>query len=182
MAMRLFAALAIPGDISEGLTRIMRGVPGAAWRPQENLHLTLRFFGEIPENVARDLDTALDEGASGFAPFEFALKGAGWFGKDDPHALWAGARECQALRALAADCERAARRVGLAGEPRKYQPHVTLAYLRGAPLERVVAFTQRHALLESRAWRVDRFSLYSSWLRKGEASLYREEASYPLLG
>lgn len=182
MSLRLFAALAIPGDIAERLTGLMRGVQGAAWRPRENLHLTLRFFGELSEPTARDLDTALEEIAGASAPFRLTLKGAGAFGKDDPHTLWIGASASEGLKRLAADCERAARRSGLKPESRKFTPHVTLAYLRQARLDRVHAFEQRYALFESRPWTVDRFGLYSSVLRKDAPSLYLEEASYPLLG
>lgn len=182
MSLRLFAALEIPDDIAERLVAIQRGVPGAKWRPRENLHLTLRFFGEVQEPVADDLDAALEAIGQARAPFDLALKGAGFFGKEEPHTLWMGASPHEPLAALAADCERAARRAGLKPEPRKFAPHVTLAYLEGSVLERVVAFEQRHALFESAPFRVESFGLYSSFLRPGATSLYREEAIYPLLG
>lgn len=182
MALRLFAALDIPDPVADQLLRLMRGVPGAKWRPRENLHLTLRFFDEAPENVAADLDAALEEAAQANAPFDIALKGAGHFGKDEPHTLWAGVPTNEALKALAADCERAARRCGLKPETRKFTPHVTLAYLGAATLDRVMAFEERLGLYESAPWRVDGFALLSSHVRRGGPSLYREEASYALLG
>jgi RNA 2',3'-cyclic 3'-phosphodiesterase len=181
MALRLFAALDVPDDVADRLIALQRGVPGARWRPRENLHLTLRFFGEVPEDIADDLDAALDEAAQDFAPFDFGLKGAGFFGKEMPHTLWIGAAESDALSALAAACERAARRAGLKPEARKFAPHVTLASLDGSALDRVVAFERRYALFESRVWRVNAFGLYSSWVRRGAPSLFREEAAYPLL-
>ncbi|MEO8115140.1 MAG: 2'-5' RNA ligase family protein, partial [Phenylobacterium sp.] len=52
---RLFAALAIPDEIAIGLARRQQGVEAARWRPREALHVTLRFFGELREDVARDL-------------------------------------------------------------------------------------------------------------------------------
>jgi RNA 2',3'-cyclic 3'-phosphodiesterase len=182
MSLRLFAALDIPDDIAQRLTARMRGVPGASWRPRENLHLTLRFFDEVAEPVGDDLDSALEEIALATAPFEIALKGAGHFGREDPHALWAGAVESEPLRALAADCERAARRCGLKPETRKFIPHVTLAYLNATVLDRVMAFERGMALYESPPWRVDGFYMFSSHLRRGGPSWYREEASYVLLG
>jgi len=183
MSVRVFAAIDIPDDVAARLIALQKGVPGASWRPRENLHLTLRFFGEIPEDAARDLDAELGQEADGAAPFEIALKGAGSFGKDDPHTIYIGVAPSEPLRRLAADLERAARRAGLKPETRKYAPHVTLAYLRGGvDLGRVQSFEQRCALFETPAWRVDRFFLYSSWLRRGEPSLYRIEAEYPLGG
>ena len=182
MSLRLFAALEIPDDVAERLIALMRGVPGAKWRAREHLHLTLRFFDEVQEPAAADLDAALEEVGQGTAPFELQLHGAGFFGGADPHALWAGTAPNAALKALAADCERAARRCGLKAEARKFTPHVTLAYLKGAMLERVIAFEKRVALFQSRPWLADNFVLFSSHIRKNAPSLYREEEVYPLLG
>jgi 2'-5' RNA ligase len=182
MSLRLFAALDLPDDIAERLAPLQRNVPGAKWRPRENLHLTLRFFGEVAEPVADDIDIALDEVAGASAPFDLKLKGAGSFGGADPHALWIGVGDSAALSKLAADCERAARRAGLKPESRKFAAHVTLAYLSGAPLDRVQAFEARLGLFETPPFRVAHFSLYSSFTRQGAASLYRLEAEYPLRG
>lgn len=182
MTVRIFAALDIPDDVAERLLALMKGVPGANWRPRENLHLTLRFFGDVAEPVADDIDSALSELAEGNAPFDLQLKGAGSFGGADPHALWIGVAESPALKRLAADCERAARRVGLKPDSQKFKPHVTVAYLNNAPLERVQGFEQRLGLFESRPFRVDRFGIYSSITRKAAPSLYRLEAEYPLMG
>lgn len=182
MSVRLFAALDIPDDVAERLLALMKGVPGAKWRPRENLHVTLRFFGEVAEPVADDIDAALGEAAQANAPFDLQLKGAGSFGGADPHALWIGAIETTPLMKLAKDCERAARRAGLKPEGRKFTAHVTLAYLNAAPLDRVRAFEQRFSLFEPRPFRVERIGLYSSRVRKSAPSHYRLEADYPLLG
>ncbi|MFZ2029475.1 MAG: RNA 2',3'-cyclic phosphodiesterase [Vitreimonas sp.] len=182
MSLRLFAAIALPDDIAERLIAL-KGVPGAKWRPRENLHLTLRFFGEVSEPVGNDIDEALATIADETASFELQLKSAGSFGKEDPHTLWIGAGESAALKKLAADCERAARRLGLKAETRKFAPHVTLAYMSGASeLSRVQDFEARLGLFESRPFEVESFGLYSSWTRKSAPSLYRLEADYALNG
>jgi 2'-5' RNA ligase len=180
--LRLFAALAIPDPVIDTIMPLMKGVPGAKWRPRENLHLTLRFFGEVAEPVADDIDAALGEAARSVAPFDVRLKAAGWFGGAEPHALWVGVAESESLRRLAQACERAARRSGLKAETQKFTPHVTLAYLNGAPLDRVQAFETRLGLFEAPPYRADRLGLYSSVTRKSAPSLYRLEADYPLLG
>ena len=72
---RLFAALPVPFDIAEPLERRQQGLPGARWTPLENLHITLRFFGEVSETVAADLDAELARIIMG--SFEVALEGAG---------------------------------------------------------------------------------------------------------
>ncbi|WP_300542581.1 RNA 2',3'-cyclic phosphodiesterase [Maricaulis sp.] len=178
MTLRLFAAIAVPEEIRAELVRLQKGVPGARWRPPENFHITLRFFGEIDERVAEDLDAELAN--IQMASFPLRLKGAGWFGKADPHALWLGVDTPEPLNWLNDKCERAARRAGLKPEPRKFHPHMTIAYLTGSPVDKVNRFVQRTADLETEAWQVTRFSLYSSWITRGAANIYQVEADYPL--
>jgi len=175
---RLFAALSIPAEIGRGLQTRQAGIEGARWRPLEALHVTLRFFGEVREDVARDLDSELI-GVSG-RPFAIELAGAGAFDNGDGiDAVWAGVAENAELRRLAAACESAARRVGLKPDARNYKPHVTLAYLRRPDPGQVAAWIQTHNLLKSPPIAIDRFGLYSSVQTK-EGSFYRLEAEYPL--
>ena len=175
---RLFAALEIPPEIGADLSRRQRGIEGARWRPADLLHLTLRFFGSIPEDVAADLDAELATVAS--SPFELALEGAGAFG-DGAHgrAVWAGVAENERLRALAARCETAARRAGLKPEGRRYQPHVTLAYLRGADPAEVHRWIADHNLLRSPPFRVTWFGLWES-ITHPQGSRYELQREYPL--
>lgn len=180
MSLRLFAALDIPDAIAARVLPLMRGVPGAKWRPRENLHVTLRFFGEVPGNVADDIHSELGEVATRHGPFDLRLRGAGFFGRETPHALWLGLTESDALQALAADCERAARRLRLPAPEHKFTPHMTIAYLAGTPLDRAIAFEKRLALHESETWTADALFLLSSHVRRNAPSLYSEEASYPL--
>ena len=175
---RLFAAIAIPLEIGEGLARRQNGLPGARWRPAETLHITLRFFGETAETVAADIDGEL--AAIMASPFELNLEGVGSFGDGaDVRAVWAGVGENARLRQLAADCERAARRAGCKPEKRTYRPHVTLAYLKHAEPAKVGAWVQGHNLLKSPDFRVTWFGLYSSWSTP-EGSRYELEREYPL--
>lgn len=176
---RLFAAIAVPDPVAEALVARQQGLAGARWRPQESLHITLRFFAELAEPVADELDLAL--GAIRVSPFDSALEGAGAFG-DEAHtrAVWAGVADSEPLRRLAAKCETAARKVGLAAEHRVFRPHVTLAYLKHSAPERVGAWVQENNLLKSPSFRVDRFGLYSSW-QGPDGTRYDLERDYPLL-
>ena len=175
---RLFAALAIPPEIAEGLERRQQGLSGARWRPEESLHITLRFFGETPEPVAVDLDAELASIAG--RPFDLQLEAVGSFGEGrEVRAVWAGVSESEPLRTLAGRCEAAARRAGLKPEARAYRPHVTLAYLKRADPARVAAWVQGNNLLKSPPFRIDRFGLYSSWLTN-EGSRYDLEREYRL--
>ncbi len=175
---RLFAALSIPPEVGVALKPRQTGIAGARWRPLEALHVTLRFFGEVREDVARDLDAELC--ALHAAPFEIELSGAGAFGEGpDLHAVWAGVRNCEPLNRLARACEAAARRSGLEPDHRRYRPHVTLAYLRHPDPEEVAVWVQANNLLHSPPIRIARFGLCSSHQTKN-GSAYRLEADYPL--
>lgn len=174
---RLFVALAIPPEIGRSLQVRQTGIENARWRPLEALHVTLRFFGEIREDVARDLDAELLGIDS--RPFEIVLEGAGAFGEGaDVHAVWAGVQANDRLSRLAEACETAARRAGLKPEKRRYRPHVTLAYTRRPDPAEVAAWVQANNLLKSPPIPIDRFGLYSSHQTR-DGSHYRLEAEYP---
>ena len=175
---RLFAAVALPFEIAEALTRRQQGIPGDHWRPTEAMHITLRFAGDIPETLADDFDAALSA-ISGDA-FDIALSGVGAFGEGaDIHAVWAGVTESAPLRRLASRCESAARGAGLKPDTRTWRPHVTLAYLNRPDPARVAAWIQGHNLLRSPPFPVASFGLYSSW-RTDHGSTYHLERTYPL--
>ena len=173
---RLFAALPIPDDIAAALVRRQGGIENARWRPADSLHLTLRFFDDLREDVARDLDTELLSVRA--EPFDLVLEGAGAFSEEgEPRVIWAGVAETPALTRLAKACESAARRAGIRPEPRAFRPHVTLAYLRHADPVQVAHWVQANNLLHSPPIRIDRFGLYSSRLG-GEGPAYSLEAEY----
>lgn len=175
---RLFAAVAIPEDVAADLVRRQDHLNGARWRPPEAFHITLRFAGDVPENVAADLDAELTTVGGG--PFDLTLAGVGAFGEGaDIHAVWAGVEESEPLRRLARACEVAARRAGLKPDTRTYKPHVTLAYLRRPNPADVAAWIQDNNLLRSEPFRVTSFGLYSSW-QSDQGSWYRAEREYPL--
>ena len=111
------------------------GVPGARWQAREQMHMTLRFIGEVDGGDARALDDAL---AGIEAPaFELQLHGVGQFGNKQPHALWAGLRKNEMLEHLQRKVDGAIRRVGQPKDAHKFMPHVTLARLRHPALDKV---------------------------------------------
>jgi len=174
---RLFAALSIPPDIAEGLVRRQTGLVDARWRPPEAFHITLRFFGDMPETAAADLDVELAKVA--VHPLDLALTGVGAFGEGrDIHAVWAGVDENPELTALHKACEAAGRRAGLTPDARRYRPHVTLAYLRRPDPRDVAEWIAANNLLRSPSFALTTFGLYSSWQTQ-EGSRYRLERSYP---
>ncbi len=175
--MRLFVAIAVPQTVAEPLLTIEAGVPGARWSTREQLHLTLRFIGEVDGRDAASIDEAL--AAIAVPKFTLQLKGVGEFGGKNPRALWAGVAPNEALIHLQRKIETALQRIGLEAEKRKFTPHVTLARLRAVARGRVMDFLVDHALYASMPFEVDEFILYSSQLTS-DGSLYVPERSYAL--
>jgi 2'-5' RNA ligase len=172
---RLFVALALPDEVADGLAMLQAGVPGARWSTRDQLHLTLRFIGEVDGRDAAAIDDALI--AIDAPRFELALKGVGEFGGKNPHALWAGVRDPHPVKFLARKIETALQRIGLPAEERKFTPHVTLARLRASPRGRVFDFLTDHALYASEPFEVGGFILYSSVLTS-DGSIYTAERAY----
>jgi len=174
---RLFVALSLPDAVADSLVLMQGGVPGARWSTREQLHLTLRFIGEVDGSVAASICDVL---ALIRAPrFALELKGVGEFGGKRPRALWTGVREDSAVQHLQRKIESALQRIGLPAEERKFAAHVTLASLRGAPRGRIITFLAAHALYSSMSFEVNTFILYSSTLTP-RGSIYRPEHAFPL--
>jgi 2'-5' RNA ligase len=174
---RLFVALALPEAVADGLLAMQAGVPGARWSTREQLHLTLRFIGEVDERDAADIHEALSSISE--RRFSLELKGVGAFGGKNPRALWAGVEASEPLLHLQRKIETALQRLGLSPEPRKYTPHVTLARLHATPYSGVGEYVTDHALYRSTAFGIDHFILFSSRLTPN-GSLYVAEREYAL--
>ncbi len=176
--MRLFVAVELPEAVRDRLAALGGGVPGARWIEAENMHLTLRFVGEVAGPALDDLAAALD-GISG-TPFELSLAGLGQYGdKRRPRVIWAGLAPSAPLLALQARIESAVVRAGFAPEARKFRPHVTLARLKGAPPDRVATFLAEHGLFAEPPFPIQGFTLFASHLARTGAS-YAPEIRYPL--
>ena len=176
--MRLFVALDLPWPLRERLALLATGIMGARWVPRENMHLTLRFIGEVPNWRAEEVDLAL-HGVRGRG-FPLVVAGVGLFEKGGRvTALWAGVERSPALDHLQAKIETALQRAGLEPERRRYIPHVTLARLDQPANEKITGFVQRNNLFRAEAFSVDRFTLFSSQLGK-ESPVYTAENDYSL--
>jgi 2'-5' RNA ligase len=174
---RLFVALAIPESVAQSLLLLSGGVPGARWQTCEQLHLTLRFIGEVEGSDRSVLDDAL---ARIDAPaFDLQLHSVGQFGNKQPQSLWSAARPNDMLDHLQRKVDNAIRRVGQPQDAHKFTPHVTLARLHHPDTDRMVDWLKYHALYTSAEFPVDAFHLWSSKLTS-DGSIYRIEKSYDL--
>ncbi len=159
------------------LLGLMGGVAGARWQDDGQLHLTLKFIGDVDRNQADDVAAAL--GSLPFSGIDLALNGVGTFAKKSlTHTLWAGVTPHDALIRLHKKVEQACARAGVPEENRAFAPHITLARLNRAtgPLD---AFLEMHSGLCSPPMRFDHFYLYESHMGQG-GSIYEPVVRYPL--
>ncbi|MCT2559096.1 RNA 2',3'-cyclic phosphodiesterase [Tsuneonella sp. YG55] len=174
---RLFVALRPPPPVRAALLAAQGGVERARWQSDEQLHLTLRFVGEVDRRTAEDLVTALD-GVS--APsFTLEVRGVGHFEKKGrASALWAAVAPNPALEVLERRVERACRAAGIAPETRRFIPHVTLARLGGGAVG-AGDWLSANGSLVAPAWPVAAFRLYESRMGRG-GSAYLPLAEWTL--
>src|SRR3712207_7424054 len=108
---RLFVAIRLPPPIRSGLLDLMGGVAGSRWQDEAQLHLTLRFIGEVDRHLADDVHAAL--GAIHHPRFAIALAGLGIFDRrGEPTTLWAGVAPEEPLHRLHKKIDQALARAG----------------------------------------------------------------------
>jgi 2'-5' RNA ligase len=177
---RLFVALRPPPAIRARLEDLATAIAGVRWQDDEQLHLTLRFVGEVERPAAEDLAACL---AAIHAPVpRVQLAGTGVF-RGHGVQLWAGLAPAGPLRHLHAKVEQACIRAGLPPERRAYHPHITVARLSrsadaGLPVERWLA---SHGGLSSEPFPLPHLILYESLLGR-EGARYEPVARWPLEG
>jgi 2'-5' RNA ligase len=157
---RLFVAIRPPPAIRSILLATMGGISKARWQRDDQLHLTLRFIGEVDHHRADDIHAAL--GAIHHPRFEIALHGIGVFDRRGrPDAVWAGVAPHDSLRLLHKKIDQASVRIGIAPEQRAYLPHITLARLKrdSGP---VGGLLEQAGGLASAMFAVDHFALFES--------------------
>jgi 2'-5' RNA ligase len=152
--------------------------PEFRWQDDEQLHLTLRFVGEVERAIASDLANALSQVR---APrFELRLAGVGHFEQRSGGTLWARIEPRPPVAALAAKIERTCVSIGLEPERRAFHPHITIARWNGRRTRELADFLERKRGLASDRFEVTEFMLLESRLSRHGAH-YEDVASYPLL-
>jgi RNA 2',3'-cyclic 3'-phosphodiesterase len=174
---RLFTGVEIPPEVAQALSTLRGGLPGARWIDPENYHVTLRFIGDVDDDIAHEVESLLGRVRRG--PFELRIEGLTSFGSKKPRAVVASVEPSSALMEAQAEQERMMQRIGLEPEGRKYTPHVTLARLRDTSSRNVAEYLSTCGHFRSVAFKVSRFVLFSSRASVGGGP-YVVEASYPL--
>lgn len=174
---RLFTAIEVPEEVALALAAYRGGLSGARWLDIENYHITLRFLGDIDEDVAQEATYLL--GQVRRRPFDVTIEGPDAFGGGRPRALIAKVAPTPAIVALQAEHERLMRRTGLAAESRKFIPHVTLARLRDTSPRAVADYLGLRGGPAGLSFRAEQFVVYSARDSVGGGP-YLVEAAYPL--
>lgn len=157
---RLFSGIQLPPEIRDDLSRLQQPLPSTRWVPPENLHITLRFLGDVAPPTAREF--AANLAGIAFDPFPLRLVGLDTFGGDTPRVLFAVVEPSAALAELGRANETAARRAGLKPEGRKFTPHVTLARLQAPRVEPIARYLGARAGFATEPFLVSQFVLFSS--------------------
>ncbi|GAK61221.1 2'-5' RNA ligase [Candidatus Vecturithrix granuli] len=134
---RSFIAIKIPDTIQEKLAGIQEKLKQAdahiSWVNSENIHLTLKFLGNIQEKQVADIIAAIKESVQNIAPFQLQIGYAGAFPNIRfPRVIWVGVTddEQNSLKTLQEDLESRLTRLGFESEQGRFQPHLTLGRVR----------------------------------------------------
>ena len=178
--LRLFVALTIPEEVKERTAPMLSGLRDSRWVSPENLHITLRFIGEVDEATAQDIDAELADVRG--RPIEIELSGADVFeSRGRVRAVWTRVLGVEPLTQLQGRVENAVRRAGLDPDAHKYTPHVTLARLKNVPIHEVAPYLAYHGAFRAGPFTSDHFVLFRSHMGHG-GSHYEPLVEYDLLG
>ena len=167
--MRLFIAIPLPKGIKQQLLDLQQPIDGMRWQPQEQMHLTLKFVGEVDKTTASELQEELDK--IDHTEFSITIAGIGYFpeGKQ-PKVVWAGIKKNVVLEKLHQKVEDHCETIGIAPENRPYKPHVTIARIKSTSKRAVTSFINKHKKFTLSEIPVNEFVLYESKLHPDGAS------------
>ncbi len=131
---RAFIAIDLPNDVLENIENVSRRLQTQLrhypikWVPTENIHLTLKFLGDVSESNLPLIEDMLAGEVSDHKPFEFGVGRLGAFpDMKRPRVIWVGVEAPEELLALQRGVESVMQRLGYPREQRPFQPHLTLA-------------------------------------------------------
>lgn len=169
--MRVFVAIFPPPEVGETLYRAALNLPvegGVRWVDPRNIHLTLKFLGDVREESLDGIVAATDSVRERHEKFEAGVTGFGAFpSARRARILWAGIGEgSERLRTLAGDLEAALEPLGFERERRPYTPHVTVGRARGRP----VILGDAGTAMKPLGFNAERVDVVRSVLREGGAA------------
>jgi len=171
--MRSFIAISFPEELKEVLAGIQQELKQSRadvkWVKPENIHLTLKFLGEIKEDLAEKICSVIKKIAQENSSFNLELSGLGAFPKlDSPRVIWLGIDNDRQIVKIAGELEKEMQCLGFAPEARRFSSHITLgrarsALNRPALVEQVKSLNQKVSSLKA-GCSVERLTLFKSTL------------------
>jgi 2'-5' RNA ligase len=180
---RLFVAIDLPEPLKQQLSALAMPIDGVRWTSTANLHLTLRFIGDVSQDVAEEIQAALPAVQS--PPFSLQLSGVATFpghSRKPPRIIWAGLSNPPALQSLHEKIETVIRDLGLTPDNRPFTPHITLGRVKSTDEHTVSAigqFIEHNAAYHSAAFVPAEFVLMESQ-PSASGQIYTALARYPL--
>jgi len=174
MSKRLFSAIELPASVRHFLLELDPSLPGVKWTQQDQMHLTLGFFGNVDPGREEKLRERLEQ--IEFGSFFLPLSGVGSFkSRGAPSVIWIGVGQGHPhLFQLHKQVSEAALAANIEPDLRPWHPHITLARCRGASAQAVRKFVRENEKLDGGLFPVDHFALYSSRLSSA-GSVYNSE-------
>lgn len=175
---RLFVAVELPDDVRQTLTALQKGLSGIRWTAPGNLHLTVRFIGEVPMAQVEKIRVALEDAQA--KSFSLRLRELGFFDRRPQAVLWAGIDESQELLALKEQIDATlAARADLRLPQGRFSPHITLGRMKNADRKALREFAVQPSIAAQTPFSVNAFTLFSSVLAP-EGAKHTVEARYRL--
>ena len=188
--LRTFIALNFPQEIITKAVKIIQyfktQLPNGAlkWSAIENLHLTIKFLGNIPENKLDQVKLILTDSTAGIPAFNIEVGGLGMYpNKHNPRAIWFGVTYDQALLDIHHNLDQSLQQVNVEHDKREFSPHLTIARVnQRIPQETRQEIGRTFAQFKVTALgqaRIDRIILYQSELTP-KGPIYTPLMSQPL--
>lgn len=135
--MRIFISIELPEEARTALSGVQKDFekcsPDIKWVKPGNIHLTLKFLGDIEDEIAENITSIMRKICSRFPPFILTIQGVGMFPNvRSPRVLWIGLDGNDVLSALQREVEDGLEPLGFKSEKRKFTPHLTLGRFRSS--------------------------------------------------
>jgi 2'-5' RNA ligase len=181
---RCFIAIKIPSDItieiSNYIETLKKITPAVRWAKADNLHLTLRFLGEIETERVEKVRSALSDMENKNETFRIKIDNSGCFpGRKRPRVFWLGVDSGAAsnLRKIHKDLQEVLKYIGFDPDLRKFSPHLTIGRVkRTEDFSGLYTYLDNHGFT-SKDFKAERLYLIRSFLKPGGAE-YKDLASY----
>ncbi len=172
---RTFVAIPLGDEVSREAIRLIKRLrqpnDGIKWVPTDNLHLTLKFLGEVDNTEVPAVCDVVREVCGEFEPFELHFAGTDGFPNiDRPRVLYVRIEDqSQALTEIVGALDQQYAELGFKPEPRDYQPHLTLGRTKSGSRragDDVIARLSNEREVEIGTMVVDTVHVFASFLDK----------------